>query len=169
MRSSGVHSARIVGCQIADCVEPAGISRRRIPSVDVVGHGPAHHGHGFRDFGVEIQRLEHGVDEVGVSVDEPQSEGVVEQDFVEHVAVHRGIIRVPCPIDEVVVDAGSEEAKPCIRIVHQIPPRLIGRCAESFDVVQAPSQPQPIGVLGVRFKDKVVDVVFDIKVGLQRR
>ena len=97
MRSSGVHSARIVGCQIADCVEPAGISRGRIPSVDVVGHGPAHHGHGFRDFGVEIQRLEHRVNEVRVSVDEPQSEGIVEQHFIEHVAVYRGIIRDSLP------------------------------------------------------------------------
>ena len=128
-----------------------------------MGHGAAHHGQGFRHFGIEIQWLEHGVDQIGVSVDEPQSEGVVQQDFVEHVAVHSGIIRVPCPIDEVVVDAGSEEAKPCIRIVHQIPPRLIWRCAESFDVIEAPSQPQPVGVLGVRFKDKVIDVIFDVK------
>ena len=121
-----------------------------------------------RDGGLRIEgpRLENGVYQIGVPIDEPVAEFPVVQHVVEQVAVHVGRVGIAGVFDVILVNIRAKKSEPRIGIVQQVFPFVLLRCPENLDVVQSPGDAHPIGVLDVCLEHEIVDVVLHIN---QRR
>ena len=163
MVARGVDPVLVVGHHGVDGVEPRPVRRRGIPSVDVVRHGCFNLIHGDVGFEGKRPRLENGVDQIRVPVDEPPSERSIAEHVIEEVAVHAGESRVARSVDVIVVDAAPEEPETCIGIVEEVFPGVLFGGAEYLGVVQSPSDAHPVHVLDVGFENEVVDVVIHVE------
>ena len=153
----------VVGHHGIDGIEPRSVRRRRIPSVDVVWHGCFNLIHGDVGFEGKRPRLENGVDQIRIPVDEPASERSIAEHVIKEVAVHARESRIARSVDVIVVDAAPEEPETCIGIVEEVFPGVLFGGAEYLGVVQSPSDAHPIHVLDVGFENEVVDVVVHVE------
>ena len=144
---------------VVPCVHPRGGS----PARDVLGHGSfnlARHGPHACD---ECLRQQQGVDQIGVPVHEPVSEGRIVQHVVKEVAVHRRRTRVACVLEVVLPNRLAKVPQARVRVVQDVPPSVRGRGLEDLGVVQPPSDAHPVHVLEESLEDEVVHVALRIE------
>ena len=88
--------------------------------------------------------------------------GVV-QHVVKEVAVHGGGTGAPGIFDVILPNRLAKVPQAGVRVVEDVPPRVLGRGLEHLGVVQPPSDAHPVHVLEEGLEDEVVHVAFRIK------
>ena len=104
-----IHTLLVVADHIINRIEPIGVRRWGIPSLDVVRHTGLDLVNGYGRLGVECPGLKNSVYEISVSVDESMAKFPTVQCVAEQVTMHIRLIWVARVFNVILKDASPEK------------------------------------------------------------